>query len=184
MGWLISDGAHRPGYVLILLIPSSLPRLCLEIRVTLLSYCVTYDGIELSTWRCQPVATCCSTMAIASPLPAKVKKQKRVRPLLEPSLQQAAAEDAADPGAAPVDKATEVAAHAGNSKFARALGSVDYQTREKGLQALTRFLTRSTSLSRHDMMKIWKGLFYCFWHSDKSPVQVQTLARQWMQAAA
>ncbi|KXZ48718.1 hypothetical protein GPECTOR_25g300 [Gonium pectorale] len=38
------------------------------------------------------------------------------------------------------------------------------------------------------MMKIWKGLFYCFWHSDKAPVQsayqffsafVTTMRREW-----
>lgn len=62
--------------------------------------------------------------------------------------------------------------HPGNSAFARALGSPDYQTREKGVAALTRFLLRKTELSESDTMKIWKGLFYCFWHSDKAPVQV------------
>ncbi len=62
--------------------------------------------------------------------------------------------------------------HPGMSPFARALGSTDFQTREKGLQALAHFLTRKTELKQTDMMKIWKGLFYCFWHSDKQPVQV------------
>jgi hypothetical protein len=60
----------------------------------------------------------------------------------------------------------------GNTKLARALGSPDYHTREKGVRALTRFLLRKSSLSEKDMMKIWKGLFYAFWHSDKAPVQV------------
>ena len=60
----------------------------------------------------------------------------------------------------------------GDSKFARALGSSDWQTREKGLQALTRWLSLRQDLSENDMKKIWKGLFYAFWHSDKAPVQV------------
>jgi ribosomal RNA-processing protein 1 len=62
----------------------------------------------------------------------------------------------------------------GNSKFARALGSTDYGTREKGLQALSRFLVHKDSMSELDMMKLWKGVFFCFWHSDKVPVQVRS----------
>jgi hypothetical protein len=60
----------------------------------------------------------------------------------------------------------------GMSPFARALGSRDYATREKGLQAVQHFMQRKANLSELDMMKIWKGIFYCFWHSDKAPVQV------------
>lgn len=64
-------------------------------------------------------------------------------------------------------------ATAGDSKFARALGSTDYMTREKGLQALQRWLCLRSDLAEGDMLKIWKGLFFCFWHSDKAPVQVR-----------
>ncbi len=60
----------------------------------------------------------------------------------------------------------------GNSKFARALGSTDYHTREAGLNALTLWLCSRRELAETDMLKIWKGLFFCFWHSDKAPVQV------------
>ncbi|KAG2444481.1 hypothetical protein HXX76_001231 [Chlamydomonas incerta] len=67
--------------------------------------------------------------------------------------------------------------HPGMSPFARALGSTDFQTREKGLQALAHFLTRKSELKQADMMKIWKGLFYCFWHSDKQPVQAELAQR-------
>ena len=59
-----------------------------------------------------------------------------------------------------------------NCKFARALGSVDWHTREQGLQALTIWLTRN-EVSDHDLTKIWKALFFCFWHADKAPVQVR-----------
>ena len=61
---------------------------------------------------------------------------------------------------------------AGNSAFARALGSVDYSTREQGLLALTAWLCRRQKIEEQDLTKIWMGLFYCFWHSDKAPVQV------------
>lgn len=60
----------------------------------------------------------------------------------------------------------------GNCKFARALGSVDWHTREQGLQALTLWLTRNTP-SEADLTKIWKAVFFCFWHSDKAHVQVR-----------
>ena len=59
-----------------------------------------------------------------------------------------------------------------DNKFARALGSVDWHTREQGLQALTIWLTRN-DVSDQDLTKIWKALFFCFWHSDKAPVQVR-----------
>lgn len=60
---------------------------------------------------------------------------------------------------------------AGNSKFARALGSNDPLTREEGINALTRFLNSKKDVSDADLMKIWKGLFYCFWHADSAPTQ-------------
>ncbi|CAL8467083.1 g6619 [Coccomyxa elongata] len=64
----------------------------------------------------------------------------------------------------------------GNCKFARALGSVDWHTREQGLQALTIWLTRTTP-TEADLTKIWKALFFCFWHSDKSHVQAELAER-------
>eukprot|EP00775_Hariotina_reticulata_P013453 gene13453-13579_t len=65
----------------------------------------------------------------------------------------------------------------GNSKFARALGSTDYHTREQGLQALSRWLLHKQSMSELDMMRLWKGLFFCYWHSDKVPVQTELAER-------
>jgi ribosomal RNA-processing protein 1 len=58
-----------------------------------------------------------------------------------------------------------------NCKFARALGSVDWHTREQGLQALTLWLTRN-QVAEADLVKIWKALFFCFWHSDQAHIQV------------
>lgn len=66
----------------------------------------------------------------------------------------------------------EDALSAGSSKFARALGSTDFHTREQGLQALSRLLTHKQLIPEVDMLKLWKGIYFCFWHSDKEPVQV------------
>ena len=60
----------------------------------------------------------------------------------------------------------------GESQFARALGSSDFHTREAGLQALTTWLARKADISELDLLKLWKGVFYCFWHSDKAAAQV------------
>jgi len=80
----------------------------------------------------------------------------------------------------PVLAQVEIGAGAGNSKFARALGSTDFVTREKGLQALLQWMClKKSEISELDMMKIWKGLFFCFWHSDKAPVQVRA-AECWL----
>ena len=75
--------------------------------------------------------------------------RQQQRPLLEPSV------------GAPSD----------GSKFARALGSVDYHTREAGLQALATWLSRQQGVTLGELVKLWKGVFYAFWHSDKSQVQ-------------
>lgn len=65
----------------------------------------------------------------------------------------------------------------GNSQFARALGSNDPVTREKGLVALQRLLQSRKDLGTSDMMKLWRGIFFCFWHSDLQPVQEQLATR-------
>jgi Nucleolar protein,Nop52 len=61
------------------------------------------------------------------------------------------------------------------SKFARVLASTDHGTREKGLRALTKWLSCREEVADDDLLKIWKGLFYSFWHSDKAPAQVWVL---------
>lgn len=76
------------------------------------------------------------------------EKKKRVKPVLEA-----------------VDET-------GQTKFARALGSVDSYTRERGLKALAKWLSAHEDVGKDDLIKIWKGIFYCFWHSDLQPVQV------------
>lgn len=59
----------------------------------------------------------------------------------------------------------------GNSMFARALGSGDFHTRDQGLQALVTWLKSQNKVDDESLQKLWKGLLYCFWHSDKEHVQ-------------
>lgn len=59
-----------------------------------------------------------------------------------------------------------------NSSLIRALGSPDRDTREKGLLLLTRWLETHEDVSEYDILRLWKGLYFCFWHSDLISVQV------------
>ena len=45
--------------------------------------------------------------------------------------------------------------------------------RDKAVAALVRWLSKHSKVTDGDMMKIWKGLFYCMFHSDKLQVQVR-----------
>ena len=47
----------------------------------------------------------------------------------------------------------------------------DFHTRERGLQALTLWLGRKQEVGELELLRLWKGIFYCFWHSDKQQVQ-------------
>ncbi|ODM21981.1 hypothetical protein SI65_02825 [Aspergillus cristatus] len=60
--------------------------------------------------------------------------------------------------------------------FVRDLASSDRKTRDKALDSLTLFLRSRTDLSLIDLLKLWKGLFFCFYHSDR-PLTQQALAR-------
>ncbi|KAF8641226.1 hypothetical protein AX17_000860 [Amanita inopinata Kibby_2008] len=58
------------------------------------------------------------------------------------------------------------------------LASTDKRTRDKAIKHLLAFLSSpQTSLSNSDLAKLWKGIFYCFWMSDKPLVQ-QALASE------
>ena len=61
-------------------------------------------------------------------------------------------------------------------KLARKLAHVEREVRDAGLDNVRSFLRSRKSLPRPEMMKLWKGLFYSMWHSDKPLVQ-QELAR-------
>ena len=139
------------------------------------------------------------------------ERRKRPRPLLEQI----------DEG----EKQLATGSGVGESKFAKALGSTDFHTREKGLAALTRlaclarapclfhwlpvarpyatklpidgqgltssgnrravlrWLASKSQVQEDDLLKLWKGIFYCFWHSDKAPVQVQPSSLRFLVAA-
>ncbi|XP_055389795.1 ribosomal RNA processing protein 1 homolog [Condylostylus longicornis] len=60
-------------------------------------------------------------------------------------------------------------------KIAKNLSSCDLKLREKQLKRLRKWLQiRSESsfeYTENDFLRIWKGLFYCFWMSDKPLVQ-------------
>ncbi|PFH49694.1 hypothetical protein AMATHDRAFT_194545 [Amanita thiersii Skay4041] len=58
------------------------------------------------------------------------------------------------------------------------LASTEKSTRDKAIKHLSTFLSSDpsqSSLSKADLAKLWKGIFYCFWMSDKPLVQ-QALA--------
>ncbi|KAI0274978.1 hypothetical protein BC834DRAFT_24462 [Gloeopeniophorella convolvens] len=59
------------------------------------------------------------------------------------------------------------------------LASTDKKTRDKAVKNLSAFLSDAERppLSNNDMDKLWKGIFYCFWMSDKPLVQ-QALASE------
>lgn len=52
----------------------------------------------------------------------------------------------------------------------------DRRTRDSALSSLSLYLRSRTDLSLLDLLKIWKGLFFCFFHSDR-PLAQQSLAR-------
>ncbi|XP_076665318.1 ribosomal RNA processing protein 1 homolog Nnp-1 [Andrena cerasifolii] len=60
-------------------------------------------------------------------------------------------------------------------KFARLLSSNDKKVRDKVLKNLRKWLTvrskSSFAFTEQDFMRLWKGLFYCMWMSDKPLIQ-------------
>ncbi|KAG1331910.1 ribosomal RNA processing protein 1 [Cocos nucifera] len=63
--------------------------------------------------------------------------------------------------------------------IAKRLASCNKCTRDRAVRALTTWLPQQpdAAVSDGDLLKIWKGLFYCVWHSDKLPVQVDLINR-------
>ena len=60
--------------------------------------------------------------------------------------------------------------------LAKAMANNEKRIRDKAVRNLRRWLSFNKNMSRLDLMKIWKALFYCMWMSDKRPVQ-QELAK-------
>lgn len=63
------------------------------------------------------------------------------------------------------------------SSLAKHLASCNKSTRDKALRLLKSWLPSQDHVSDDEMKKIWKGLFYCVWHADKQPVQIELINR-------
>ncbi|RMJ15737.1 hypothetical protein CDV36_004553 [Fusarium kuroshium] len=68
-----------------------------------------------------------------------------------------------------------MAAHESQMPFIRNLASSDRKLRTASLESLTTFLSSRQTLSSTDAQKLWKGLFYALWMTDR-PVPQQRLA--------
>ncbi|KAI0652418.1 Nop52-domain-containing protein [Trametes meyenii] len=66
-----------------------------------------------------------------------------------------------------------------NPPLGKYLASTDKKTRDKAIKNLSVFLSDPSRdvLPKAEMTKLWKGIFYCFWMSDKPLVQ-QALASE------
>lgn len=51
------------------------------------------------------------------------------------------------------------------------LTQVDKKHRDAAIETLKKWIIGSPTLSDLDLMKLWKGLFYCMWMSDKPHIQ-------------
>ncbi|KAM0555818.1 hypothetical protein ACHAPJ_006215 [Fusarium lateritium] len=68
-----------------------------------------------------------------------------------------------------------MAAHESQMPFIRNLASSDRKLRTASLESLSTFLSSRTTLSDVDAQKLWKGLFYALWMTDR-PLPQQRLA--------
>lgn len=97
-------------------------------------------------------ATTMTAPPLRAPSGKKVRKKKpRNKPILEPDAQETLQ----------------------GSALIRALASPDNSTRKKGLDLLTSWLESHKDISEHDVARLWKALYFCFWHSDLITVQVR-----------
>ncbi|KAI9138563.1 nucleolar protein,Nop52-domain-containing protein [Paraphysoderma sedebokerense] len=58
-----------------------------------------------------------------------------------------------------------------HSRIGQKLAATEKKTRDKAFKSLKRWLTSQTEISDLDLRKLWKALFYCYWLSDKVPIQ-------------
>lgn len=58
-------------------------------------------------------------------------------------------------------------------QFAKNLAHNEKKVRDRAVRSLRKWMLQKETLDEADLMKICKGLFYCFWMSDKVPVQQQ-----------
>ncbi|KAF9579353.1 hypothetical protein BGW38_004429 [Lunasporangiospora selenospora] len=59
------------------------------------------------------------------------------------------------------------------SPFGKRLAANDKKTRDKAVKSLSKWLSTKGDFTEMELMKLWKGLFYCVWMSDKPVIQQQ-----------
>jgi len=69
------------------------------------------------------------------------------------------------------------AASEGHMALAKKLASNTGKTRDKAMHQLRAWLIKRKDMDDLDLLKVWKGLFYCFWMSDKPQVQFELAQR-------
>lgn len=47
----------------------------------------------------------------------------------------------------------------------------DKKTRDKAVMVMSKWFAQQRTLDEDGHLKIWKALHYCYWMSDKAPVQ-------------
>ncbi|KAL8666519.1 MAG: hypothetical protein Q9202_001317 [Teloschistes flavicans] len=62
-----------------------------------------------------------------------------------------------------------MAPDARETPFVKDLASSDRQTRESALESLRQFVTTHRTLTDLDLLKLWRGLFFCLWHTPHIP---------------
>ncbi|KAK6344512.1 hypothetical protein TWF696_008146 [Orbilia brochopaga] len=55
--------------------------------------------------------------------------------------------------------------------FVKQLAANDRPTRDKAVESLKTYLSSSRTFTQADFLKLWKGLFYCMWLSDRPRTQ-------------
>lgn len=56
-------------------------------------------------------------------------------------------------------------------RFGARLAHTEKVVRDKAVANLSAFLASREDMSELELLKVWKGLFYCMWMADKMPVQ-------------
>ncbi|KAF2131319.1 hypothetical protein P153DRAFT_286846 [Dothidotthia symphoricarpi CBS 119687] len=57
--------------------------------------------------------------------------------------------------------------------FIKSLASSEKKIRDNALESLRTYLTAQKQIAELDLLKLWKGLFYCLWMQDKPALQQQ-----------
>ena len=121
---------------------------------------------------------------VARPASKKAKKAKKAKKMSSPSsMKQKLPKKQLPPGLRPTptpahlepSSAPQIAVDSHEAIFARKLASNEPKIRERALKALKKWLrARSESglLTEEELLLLWKGLYFCYWMSDKPLIQV------------